>query len=250
MFILFEFMRSEWIMFLKINVILRILELTKKAEEFSFDNIIACDKLAPSLVENIVEELIGKGLVIVSKGRLLVNSEKRLRLVCFAVNLGCDVERVSRLLTWREFEAFCSNILESCGFRSFLNFRFKYRSGKGEIDVLGLRRPFILCLDAKHWGVRSGKASGLRNAVKKHVKRIEFFGGVLDKYLLNLGIEDWGECVLVPLLVTLFQERIMFDLNVPVVPVFKLNSFLMNFDGYLDELCIYRFSLPRQRKII
>jgi len=233
------------------EIILCILKLSRDVGKFSIDDIAVCSGFASSLVEKVVNRLIKEGRIVGNgKKMLVVNDEERLRLAYLAVNLGCDVEKVSRLLTWREFEVFCSNVLESCGFRCFLNFRFKYSSGRGEIDILGLRRPFILCLDAKHWGARLGKTSGLRNAVKKHVKRVGFFGGVLNKYLLNLGIEDWGECVLVPLLVTLFQERIIFDSNVPVVPVFKLNSFLMDFDGYLDELCVYRFSLPRQRKII
>jgi|Deesub1362B_J571_1020462.scaffolds.fasta_scaffold12005_2 hypothetical protein len=233
------------------EIILCILKLSKDAETFSIEDIATCSGFASSLVGRVVNKLIEEGKIISTGDKMLVvNDEERLRLACLAVNLGCDVEKVSRLLTWKEFEVFCSNVLESFGFKCFLNFRFKHSSGRGEIDILGLRKPFILCLDAKHWGVRSGKASGLRNAVKKHIKRVEFFGSVLDKYLLNLGIEDWGECVLVPLLVTLFQERIMFDLGVPVAPVFKLNSFLMDFDGYLDELCVYKFSLPRQRKII
>ena len=232
------------------EIVLCILKLTKVVKELSIKDVVACSGFASTLVKKTVGKLRERDLIIIEGKKLLVNDEKRLRLACFAASLGCDVERISRFLTWREFEVFCSNILERCGFKSFLNFRFKLRTGRREVDVLGLRRPFILCIDAKQWGARFGKTSGLRNAIKKHVERVKLLGDVIDKYMLNLGIENWGEGVLVPLLVTLFQEKIMLEFNVPVVPIFKLNSFLMDFDGYLDELRFYKVTLPRQRKII
>jgi len=232
------------------DIVLCILRLTRTVRDFSLEDIAVCSGFARSLIERVIDKLTRENLVAANGRKLVVDGERRLKLACFAANLGCDVEKISRLLTWREFEAFCSDILENCGFKSFLNFRFKHRSGRGEIDVLGLRRPFILCMDAKHWGIRSGKASSLRHAIKKHVERVKFLSGALNKYMLDLGIEDWGKGVLVPLLVTLFQEKVMFDFDVPVVPIFKLNSFLMDFDSFLDELRFYRISLPKQRKII
>jgi len=234
----------------EINIVQCILKLTKTVNELSIEDVVVCSGFASDLVGRVIGKLRENDLIIVEGTKLRVNGEIRLRLACFAANLGYDIEKISRLLTWREFEVFCSDILESCGFKSVLNFRFQHRSSRREIDVLGLRKPFILCIDAKHWGARFGKTSGLRSAVKKHIERIELLSKVIDRYMLSLGIENWGEGILIPFLVTLFQEKVIFNFNVPVVPIFKLNSFLINFDSYLDELRFYKVSLPKQKKII
>ncbi len=131
--------------------------------------------------------------------------------------LGEEIENIVKNINWREFEQFVSEILKHCDFEIFLNFRFAGKH-RYEIDILAIKKSTILAIDCKQWNMGRYKSSGLRNAIKNQLRRCE----ELNKNLV--GKYD----KIIPLIVTLFEEDIVEYENVFVVPLWKLNEFLLN----------------------
>ena len=140
---------------------------------------------------------------------------------------GRDIEDLLDRIGWKEFEGFCSRVLEEHDWRVQKNFRFK--SGRRyEIDILAKKGSRILAIDCKHWGIRPGKATQLRYAAEMQAERASELSRInmLDSFGKKTEFH--------PLIVTLLQEDINEESGVWIVPVFKLNNFLLNADEYLE----------------
>ncbi len=81
-----------------------------------------------------------------SMKHLLLDDEVFYRVVESLLAQGY-VDDVARILTWRGFERLTAYILRSYGYRVEMNVRL----GRREIDVLGIGRGHILCIDCKQW---------------------------------------------------------------------------------------------------
>jgi hypothetical protein len=151
---------------------------------------------------------------------------------------GVALEEITKDLDWRDFEGFVSEVLSENGFRTFRNFRFSSKKRRYEVDVVALERPRIVIVDCKHWGIRLGKVSALKVAASAHQERTMEFGNKLQE-LAHIDATKWGTAKIIPILVTLYQERIVEKEGVLVVPIFKLNSFLEELrSGYFDSTTI------------
>lgn len=139
---------------------------------------------------------------------------------------GRDIEDVIDRLGWKEFEQFCGRILEEHNWKVHTTFRFKLER-MYEIDVLARKGDRVLAIDCKHWGIRPGKATQLRCAAEKQAER----ASKLSK-IKTLGT-FWRQKSFHPVVVTLLQEDIIQESDVWIVPVFKLNDFLLNIESYL-----------------
>jgi hypothetical protein len=139
---------------------------------------------------------------------------------------GRDIEDVIDRLDWKEFEQFCGRILEEHNWKVQTTFRFKLER-RYEIDVLAKKGDHVLAIDCKHWGIRPGKATQLRCAAEKQAER----AGKLSK--IKALDSFWKRISFHPIVVTLLQEDILKENDVWIVPVFKLNDFLLNVESYL-----------------
>ena len=52
-----------------------------------------------------------------------------------------------------------------------------------------------------------------------------------------------GEYEFIPIIVTWLVEEVEMHEGVPIVPVFKFNSFILNFEQYQDLMVSYRGQL-------
>ena len=75
--------------------------------------------------------------------------EQRLRAAHKAVELGADIERVCRFLTWSEFEDISVMAFEANDFKVKKHFRFSGSGRRWEIDILAAKRPIVACADCK-----------------------------------------------------------------------------------------------------
>ena len=66
--------------------------------------------------------------------------------------------------------------------------------------------------------------SSLETVVKKQIERTK-------KY-----ISQTKEVIAIPAIVTLYQEKVDFIKNVPIIPIQKFSSFIDEFYGNLDEI--------------
>ncbi len=188
--------------------------------------------------------LITKGYNDPVEERVTFDLESRLQISLIALRYGADIEKVCKLLNWKEFEAFSKNALEKNNYFCIQNFRFQQNKKRYEIDVVGLKKPLILCIDSKHYK-KSGKSSVLKIACKKQIERVEAFSRVMPKNISKLRIMEWKNANIVPLIVTLLPEEISFFEQVPIVPFFKLNNFVIELQAHISEIYQIHKKLPK-----
>lgn len=172
---------------------------------------------------------------------IVIDREKRIDLAMIAVERGIDISEVIALLTWKDFEGLIAGILTENGFRCVESYRRRGNSlEKGmEIDVIGIRGKLVLSVDAKMWGIRGGKASSLRSAVVKQKERTMKLASQTEHLSRKMKIELQGAYEFIPIIVTWLVEEVELHEGVPVVPVFKFNSFILDFDAYRDLIVSY-----------
>ena len=146
--------------------------------------------------------------------------EDKLKLAILAIKSGTTIEDVSHNIDWKDFEGLVAEILESKNFKVVRNFRL--RQPTMEIDVIGTRLGTAVLIDCKHWKRMSHSA--LETIVRKQIERAKH-------YVSNTKIE-----IIVPVIVTLYQEETSFINRVPIVPILQFSSFVDEFYGSLEEI--------------
>ena len=166
----------------------------------------------------------------------IVDRHVRIQLGIYAIELGAPIEEIIEKLTWKDFEGFIAEILQEHDYRCVESFRRRGKSEqKGmEIDVIGLKGNTFLVADAKMWNIRRGKNSALQNAAIRQFERTERLCSEMDVLSSKIGTIGHGMYALIPLLVTWVVEDVEFHEGIPVVPIFKFNSFVLNFTNFID----------------
>ena len=206
------------------QAITEILRQTKEGGEVSSTG---------SLTEEVLDQL---GVSLSSGIPIQVNRTQRIDLARRAVKEGANIADVVDLLTWKDFEGFVASILSENTYRCVERYR---RRGNSliqgmEIDVIGVKGNTIISIDAKMWSIRSGKASALKTAAEKQKKRTLELSEELNKLSEKMGTLTERTYRLFPVLVTWLVEEVELHEGVPVVPIFKLNSFILDLDQYED----------------
>jgi hypothetical protein len=173
--------------------------------------------------------------------KIVVDREKRIELAMFAVERGQDIAEVIGLLTWKDFEGLIATILVENGFRSIESYRRRGNDiEKGmEIDVIGIQGRIVLSIDAKMWGIRGGKAAALRTAAVKQKERTMKLVANSEHLSKKIQFETQRDYEFFPILVTWLVEEVELFEGVPVVPIFKFNSFIVDFETYRDLIVSY-----------
>ncbi|MFZ8830346.1 MAG: restriction endonuclease [Candidatus Aenigmatarchaeota archaeon] len=131
---------------------------------------------------------------------------------------GKTVEEVLRLVDWREFEEKVEEIFKIHGFKTKKNFRFK-TSKRFEADIVAEKRDLVFIIDCKKWGKGRYKTYHIKKAAEKQLERTEAIKQTFVGY----------DKKIIPMIITLFDEGIYEFNNVFIVPIFKLNSFLLEY---------------------
>jgi hypothetical protein len=168
-----------------------------------------------------LEFLLSRG-IIVKNNFVENNSSNKISLGIAAVGIGADVLEVCRLISWKDFEIFSSEILRFHNYFVYVNYRIK--NPTRQIDIIGVRSKNALIIDCKHW--KNTSFSALQEAVKKQKERSDLLG---DKKQ-PLGIRK-----IYPIIVTFLQCEFHYISDVPIVPIQNFNSFLLDFDNYNDN---------------
>lgn len=152
------------------------------------------------------------------------------------IKRGEAFEEILKGSGWKDFEELTSAILSESGFLTLRNFRFSSRKRRYEVDVVALENPRIVLIDCKNWKLRPGKASALKTSALRHLNRSLEFLYKLQEFK-SLDLRGWGSVIIIPVLVTLYEEKIKKYENVLVVPIFKIVSFLEEVrSGLFDEI--------------
>ncbi len=216
------------------DVLISLLKLTRNGSVL-IENVKSDAKSTSAIVANLLEKMQNEGLVYLDKDSVEVDGYNRLKIAVKAINIGADVECVSNMLSWQEFEDIAAVALERNGYISAKNVRFKHTARKWEIDIVGCRKPIVICIDCKHW--RRGTApSAVRRITEAQVERTRALADALPNVSLGLECAKWDRAKFVPAILTLMAVNFKFYDKVPIVPVLQLQDFLSQVPVYTEEL--------------
>jgi Holliday junction resolvase-like predicted endonuclease len=224
-----------WVILLVIErkLLISLLKLTKNGPVLT-ENVNQDARIASDIARKMLEKLQNDGVLYLKEEFVEVDSDNRLRLAVKAVSLGADVERVSELLRWQEFEDIAAVALERNGYVTAKNVRFKHAGRRWEIDVVGCKSPLVLCVDCKRWQ-RSLTLSALRKIVEAQAERTRAFADTLPSPALKFECVKWNKARFVPVILSLIPSSFKAYDGVPVVPVLQLQDFLVQFPAYVEE---------------
>lgn len=146
---------------------------------------------------------------------------------------GKSVEEILEKLDWKEFEKTVAEIFRENGFLVRENFRFKTDKGY-EIDLVATRGNTVICADCKQWCRGRYKKSGIKQAALQQEKRVEEFKRFVEKSLIakkSLKLKEGASFY--SLVITLFEEEVTKEGETLVIPVWKLNNFLLMLEEYV-----------------
>lgn len=144
----------------------------------------------------------------------------KLKITIALLEKGLPIDEIAIALDWRDFEGLTAEILSSKNFAVIKNMILT--KPRMEIDVIGIRLGVAILIDCKHW--KRYSQSALSTAVKKQIDRTK-------KY-----VSKTPGAIAVPVIVTLYHDKINFIDNVPIVPIFQFSSFVDEFYGNLDQM--------------
>jgi Holliday junction resolvase-like predicted endonuclease len=224
-------------MIIERNLLISLLKLTKEGP-VSIETINKDAKIASDIVRKLLEKLQNEGIVYIKDDAVEISSDNRLRLAVNAVSLGADIEHVSFFFSWQEFEDIAALALERNGYIITKNLRFKHSGRRWEIDVVGYKKPLVLCVDCKHWQ-RGVKPSAARKIVESQMKRAHALADTLPNANWKVVCVKWNKAKFLPVILSLIPSRCKFYENVPVVPILKLQNFLIQLPAQVETLTYF-----------
>jgi len=199
-------------------------------------DLVGRDAGIPTQVLNKVLKRLSEAGIIKLRGEVIeASSGQRVEMVVRALEFGADFEGVCRALGWTEFENMAAVALEAHGFEVRRHFRFKGARRRWEIDLIGCRKPLMVCVDCKHW-LHGWKTSAIRKAVEAQLMRTRALAENFPFLGEKLGISEWMSATVVPAVLALIPGPFKFYNHVPVVPVLQLRDFLNELPAHVTSL--------------
>ena len=168
----------------------------------------------------ILDEFIKNDIGTKEDNSYLFEDGDKLKIAVSLLEKGCPIDEISIALEWRDFEGLTAEILSEKNFAVIKNLMLT--KPRMEIDVVGIRLGIAILIDCKHW--KRYSSSALSIAVKKQIERTKQY------------VEKTPGASAVPVIVTLYQDKINFIENVPIVPIFQFASFIDEFYGNIDQM--------------
>jgi Holliday junction resolvase len=137
---------------------------------------------------------------------------------------GEDIEELLAKYDWKDFERAVAEIFEENGFEAENNIRFS-ADRRYEIDVVARKFKDVFCVDCKRWATPRTKRAAAADAALSQFDRATAFKN-----------REEGKNIYA-MIVTLLDEDIKFEKEVPIVPVWKLNDFLLSFGDMKELMC-------------
>ena len=216
------------------NLLISLLKLTKNGPVLT-ELVKREAHLSAAVMSKMLAKLQNENLVYLKEGCIEVGSQHRLTLAVQALSLGADVEDISNLLCWQEFEEIAGYALKNNGFTVLNNVRFKQSGRRWEIDVVGCKKPLVICIDCKHWQ-HAIAPSALRRIVDSQIDRTRAMADSLPNPSLKLACTQWNDAKFMPAILSLMPSAFKFYYEVPIVPILQLQDFLNQLSAYTENL--------------
>lgn len=216
-------------------VVARLLREGRASLEDLASEVKASPEFVLSLLESLPVKVEGGSVLVESKVDLLLEAWRR----------GLDPAELVLSAGWRDFEQLCAEVFERCGYRALLNVRVKSRGRSYELDVVAMRKPWVLTVDCKRW--RRLRSGHLKNAASMQRARCSALANALAVTRnLRAEVKGWNEARVVPLVVNLYEGVTKVHDGVALVPLDKLVPFLNEFESYVDDLFVVSVKLAEK----
>ena len=196
-------------------------------EEFQSKSGIVSKTTAKDVLEYIVNNGIGKSAS--NRSQYLFSKADKMKLAMLALQRGCDIESISKSISWKDFEALASEILSLCGYLTRTNIRLS-KPSRIEIDVIGVNQKLAIVADCKHW--RRYSFSSISSYAEKQTQRTK----ILFKARRRTKQDYIARAI--PIILTLYSMDVEFIDGVPIVPISKFKSFIEDVSLHLSEILV------------
>jgi hypothetical protein len=184
----------------------------------------ACGITSNSVAESALSYLQDNNIGYVSKNAIKFSVSHKISAALLALRIGGDIEHVSTCLSWKDFEKLASELLTFFGYRTRTNVRLS--KPRMEVDVVGTDLDgFTLAVDCKHWK-------------RNNLTSISFFCEKQAARAKRLMECDKSIIHVVPIILTLHPDSVRFIHGVPLVPILKFRSFLIDVKGFLPKMYV------------
>ncbi|MCI4433361.1 MAG: hypothetical protein JHC41_07195 [Nitrosopumilus sp.] len=170
--------------------------------------------------KRILDGYIKNGIGKKQENKYYFEDADKLKAAIELIKNGSPIDEIAIALNWKNFEGLVAEMLFSKDFAVIKNLILT--KPRMEIDVIGIRLGIAMLIDCKHW--KRYSYSTLTSAVKKQIERTKHY------VLKTKG------AIAVPVIVTLYQDKLDFIDRVPIVPIFQFSSFIDEFYGHLDQM--------------
>jgi len=225
------------------NLLISLLKLTRKTPAL-IEDVKKEAHLPLDVCWLLLQKMQNENLVYLEDDTIEVESKSRLTIALKAVNLGADIQNVSDLLRWQEFEEITALALKSNGYAVHKNVRFTHEGRRWEIDVIGCKKPMVVCIDCKRWQHAIG-TSALKRIVESQIDRTNALTNFLPNLKLNLGCTQWAKAKFVPAVLSLFPCAYKYIYEVPVVPVLQIQEFIHQLPANIHEVKFFAKSFEK-----
>jgi hypothetical protein len=170
----------------------------------------------------VLEYLLRRGIGRLSRFGYSFSTADRIKVALLAIQSGNDIEIVSNFLSWQDFEAFASALLNISGYATECNLRFS-KPTRMQIDVLGFNHDsrLAIVIDCKHWK-------------RNHLSAVSLYARKQHQRTSDLLIHRRMILRAVPVLLTFHPADIRVVDGIPVVPISKFSSFIQEIPFCLD----------------
>lgn len=185
------------------------------AKDFS-----AVTKMNETESKSILDEFIKNQIGTKQDNFYYFEEGDKLKIAISLLEKGFPIDEIAIALDWKDFEGLTAEILSSKNFAVMKNMILT--KPRMEIDVVGIRLGVAILIDCKHW--KRYSMSSLSSVVKKQIERTRQY------------VAKTEGAIAVPVIVTLYQDKVDFIENVPIVPIFQFSSFVDEFYGNIDQM--------------
>ena len=170
--------------------------------------------------KTILDQLIENNIGTKQNDSYFFEVGDKLKIAIKLLEKGFPIDEISVSLDWKDFEGLTAEILSSKDFAVIKNMILT--KPRMEIDVVGIRLGIAILIDCKHW--KRYNSSALKTAVQKQIERTKQY------------VAKTQGAIAVPVIVTLYQDKVDFIDRVPIVPIFQFSSFVDEFYGNIDQM--------------
>ena len=175
------------------------------------------------LINFLAKNRIGISLDKNGKQMLIFSKMDSIRASLLSLQLGCDIQECSKLLSWKDFEYFTSELLSLFDYQTKVNILLS--KPRAQLDVIGIKNDFAITIDCKHW--KYSNKTTLTIYAEKQIRRTMLWLEREKKITQAL-----------PMIITLDNATFKFINGVPVVPILTLKSFLKEFDKHDESILL------------